>query len=489
MKYFVIGIDGASEELIEKYEMPFMKKMLETGEKEELHEDLISRGWVEIYTGQHACSSGGYYERPVAKGNMEWSKSFNLNNLDKNIIPIWKVLNDRNFSVGIMNVPTTYPTPEINGFFISGGGGGAQIKDNVPEELCYPKATAKVLNDLGYILDERVPSLLWEEKLFDIPKLIERLKEMVRKRVEGYIALYEQNPVDFGFIVFRAPVVIEYLAISDVEKHMKGSSEPFNEILVKEIKGFYRFFDEQVEKLFSSVKPEKALFVSDHSIKTYSKSVNLNSLLKKHGFQKEGKSNKKVAAYLKKKRHLIPYGFRKWIKKSNAVKKSYQSIVPFDHKKSVAFNVTQMGAGYGYYINDVDRFGGSVPADRKEFWVNEIISCLNKDDEAQRVGLTFYPKQSFYNASPSSNFDILPDIIVTMPEGCMPSNENEALVTEYKPSLKSIDLTEVKDDNWTGVKGYHPLFLKFKHSEMIDLDQVKCRDLTMTYQTILNEIE
>ena len=93
MKYFLIGIDGAQEELFFRFNLPFIQKNLSKGVNISLEEDLISRGWSEICTGVYASVSAAFYERTL-----------------------------NGYSVGIMNVPTTNIAPKVNSFFVSGGG-------------------------------------------------------------------------------------------------------------------------------------------------------------------------------------------------------------------------------------------------------------------------------------------------------------------------------------------------------------------------------
>ncbi len=162
MKYLLIGIDGCQEDLIHRYEMPFMQKMLSEGKCVKLKEDLFSRGWAEICTGLHAIDSGAYYERPVMNGTHKWTTSYNLLSekfKKPDISTIWDLLNCHDYSVGIMNVPTTNPAPPVKGFFVSGGGGGREASDSIDVNQCHPKSIKVALDKLGYIVDERVPSI------------------------------------------------------------------------------------------------------------------------------------------------------------------------------------------------------------------------------------------------------------------------------------------------------------------------------------------
>ena len=125
MKYFLIGIDGAQEELFFRFNLPFIQENLRKGVSISLEEDLISRGWSEICTGVHASVSGAFYERMLMDGSYTVSTEYKLLDelkVNTNIIPLWDALNANGYSVGIMNVPTTNIAPKVNGFFVSGGG-------------------------------------------------------------------------------------------------------------------------------------------------------------------------------------------------------------------------------------------------------------------------------------------------------------------------------------------------------------------------------
>ena len=48
MKYLLLGIDGAQNEIFQRYDMPFVHSLIKKGKDLNLTADLISRGWVDI---------------------------------------------------------------------------------------------------------------------------------------------------------------------------------------------------------------------------------------------------------------------------------------------------------------------------------------------------------------------------------------------------------------------------------------------------------
>ena len=484
MKYLLLGIDGAQNEIFQRYDMPFVHSLIKKGKDLNLTADLISRGWVEIYTGQQATETGGYYEKPIANGTLEWSKDFKLSSIPgygADIKPLWQVINELGFKVGVMNVPTTNPAPQVDGFFVSGGGGGKNISEGIAVEQCYPKEIKNSLDESGYIVDERVPSLLWEKGLFDAEKFIDRLILMTEKRIESYILLCKQYQVDFGFLVLRSVAVIEYLANGEGNRYLKQEKNT-NEKLVLQIFRFYSRLDQLIEKLFKSLSPEQAMLVSDHGLVPRLFGVNLNAFLIKNGFQQSSGNKSMLFQFVKSFRHFIPYSLRQALKKNKKIKSGYQSLVNFDKEKSLAFNITQMGAIFGIYLNDKERFGGPVKVNEKEALKNTIINCFNEDVECQKHVVIAIPFEGF-----GKPFDhLMPDILVSMPDGYMPVNESKQLFSKHAPSFNEIDLTKVRDDNWTGIKGTKALSIDC--FQLDDAEQPSMQNNTPGLTTVFTKV-
>ncbi|MBT6456252.1 MAG: hypothetical protein HOK37_12015 [Gammaproteobacteria bacterium] len=485
MKYLLLGIDGGQNEIFQRYEMPFVQSLIKKGRDLNLNADLTSRGWVEIYTGKSAIKTGGFYERPLANGCLEWSKDFKLSNIHENaadVKSLWQVLNETGFKVGVMNVPTTNPAPQVDGFFVSGGGGGANIAEGADESQCYPSEVKKILDDLNYIVDERVPSLLWEKGLYEPEYFIDRLILMTEKRIESFILLTKRYQVDFGFLVLRSVVVIEFLVSGEVARYLKGDKN-INEELIKHVFRFYRKLDELIKQLFELLIPEQAMLVSDHGLVPRLYGVNLNNFLKKIGCQYKSDNKNSLLQLVKTFRHLIPYSVRQKLKQNKKIKSGYQSLVSFDKTKSVAFNITQMGAIYGVYINDTVRFGGPVNLDQIESIKENIIKLFNENVEVNEHGL----KAVAYERGGHKFEYMMPDILIRMPAGYVPTNEIKQFFKKNNPSFQQINLKLVKDDNWTGAKSIDALAIECFTGNGLNRESTELpRGLTQVYEHVVN---
>lgn len=481
MRMLVIGMDGVCLETFDRGWTPFIKSLLDKGQKLQLKEDLISRGWSEIVTGKHALETGALYEGPVAKGNLDWTESFKISDvpgLGEAVKPLWQVLNERGYKVGIMNVPTTFPAPEVDGFLVSGGGGGGPISQDVAPEQCYPTHLSSRLQDMGYILDERRPTLLDEKGLYEPIDFFSRFREMNEKRTQSFIELSNNFSVDFGFVVYKSSTVTtETMLVSELEKLLKGRGE-VNQDYIKQAEIFYRDLDENIRRLVDSYSDAEILLVSDHSMVTNRYSVNVNSFLVEKGYQVNDKGRRGLLDVIKSYKHLIPYTLKEKIKKNKKLKIAYQSMVPFNPSKTRAFSQSFSSGQHGIYINDERRFGGPVnPDDIKEV-AEEITAQFNSNPIARKHGLTAATK-------PESNSPVsyrFPDVIIDCPDGYFTNNKFKSFIVETPIPEEALDLRDVKKGIRTVVKGHRPLAVNVNSKWSTD----DGADLTLIYQHIIS---
>ena len=78
MKFIALGIDDADLRIISKQNMPFIHQLINGGQSIRLEEDLLSRGWVEFYSGKHARETKAFYDYPLLSKNYYTSQTFNV---------------------------------------------------------------------------------------------------------------------------------------------------------------------------------------------------------------------------------------------------------------------------------------------------------------------------------------------------------------------------------------------------------------------------
>jgi predicted AlkP superfamily phosphohydrolase/phosphomutase len=465
MRQFVIGIDDGDLLIINNMNMPFLKAVIENNMQVDLKEDLLSRGWAEFYTGLHAKDSKAFYDWPMLDDSYRTSQKFNLNVLgQENIKPLWDLLSERNVRVGIMNVPTTTPVASVDGFMVSGGGGGQNRLKQAQTGLCFPEAIIDTLNDNEYIVDIRLTT----SGISQIQTFFDAFKKMTRNRTRTFIDLCKSYLPDFGFLAFRSIAIIQYLGMAEIEylrnsRHRpKGDPEHHNSVYFRsQLQKFYRFFDDMLERLFEELNPEHFIIFSDHGKAPYLHNANYNQFLVRAHMQTPNKvSQNTTIANIKK---LVPQGLKRILTQSKS--KTLETMnLPFRPQHTTAFS---LGLINGIYINDNIRFGGPVRGeDEIENWVEKICIEFNRCDEAIKYKMHAAPYRIRHKRS--RYHDYLPDIWIDKPDTIRPVGIGQFIFpNDHYEHIT--DLHKVHDDNWTGIKSRTPIFiLDHKSADLID---------------------
>jgi predicted AlkP superfamily phosphohydrolase/phosphomutase len=461
-------MDGASIETFKRGWTPYIESVIEKGYQLDLTEDLLSRGWVEIFTGKHAIETGALYDLPLLNKSLDWTTKFNIEKIPgwgTEIKPIWEVLNERGYKVGIMNVPTTFPAPKVDGFFVSGGGGGATVVQEATEELCYPKDIVNYLQDIDYIVDERMPDLL-KKNILKANDVFTRFQIKNQKRTEAFIQLSKEKQIDFGFVVYKtSSVMAEFFTIPELEKKFKRE-KVFDKNLLKITKKYYQEFDKQIKILIESFKDAEVIFVSDHSEVKSSFEVDVNYFLQQNGYQTKQQKKIRTRAVRYAKNFIkskIPFSLREKIPSRKIKNRASDKHFSFNPNKSIAFCVPKGDWARGLYINDKVRFNGIVSQSDIMDLSHEISDKINNDKTSIEHGISSHVKPRF-DTFISKYY---PDIVLDIPDGYIVKNNGKGFVTKFVGiNSKGSDFDTIKTwaklratEKWVSlcVRGYHPI--------------------------------
>ena len=450
MRLLIIGIDGADARIFRGFQMPVVTECMATGQVVPVVEDLWSRGWAEILTGQHGVETGAFYEKPALDGTHEFTQSFGRKDLDAlpESEPLWELIGSRGLKAGFMNLPTTMPAPKVDGFLVAGAGGGlGDVGGCIPEPACHPPEISGLLERLGYVMDFR----FMYNPITEIDELFDRLFNMLEKRTDAFLELSKRHRIDVGFIAFMATTRIQYLAQSEIETLLQadpvmaeGTDAPFRNGLRR----LYRMLDIQVGRLLEALQPERWLVVGDHGAAPYTHRGNLDDFLQKIGFQQVSQAKASAGRAL---RRVVPL---RWKKRFQHPARRFASGL----KTGVNWDSTQaFGHRYvhGVYVNDQERFGGPVVGSRAvSHAVREICEAFNQTGEARKFSMHARPYREEHATARFSA--ALPDIWIDRPDTIF--FENAGPFVEVNPDYGPIpDLSKVTRDIYAGVKGRHPL--------------------------------
>jgi len=472
MKLLVLGPDGGDPDVIRGMDMPCLQGILASNELLPVKEDLWSRGWAKIMSGRSGEDLGAFYEQPALDGTRAFTQSFGTASYDKcrGCDPLWQKLNGMGVRVGMLNIPTTFPAPEVDGFIVSGAGGGYSPASRLPDLACYPQEIRQELLDRRFQWEVRfvVSGIRTVDCFFD------RCLEAIDTRTRIFVDLCKKYRVDMGFIVQKEVVILENLFMQWIDRMLKMPDVELIPIQ-RRLREFFRVLDDCFKYTINELSPDHVMVVSDHSARVYEKSMNLNAFLQDAGHLQHT-PHLPLTQIRRFKRNLK----REWIRRfrGNPFAQDWPFLGHVDFDNSRAFSHFYVP---GIYLND-DRFLGPVKGHERADLIDRIIDDLGKDRTAGEHGIKGFRYRERYRDSPHES--LLPDIGVEHPETFFPEARGE-FVQDNPYGGPFTELGNAPRDIMSGKKGSNALLSVEKRFSEGLVSGGSC-DLSSAYQAIVN---
>lgn len=483
MKVLLIGMDGCHPDVFKRGWTPFASELLKSQKSMQIENDLLSRGWLEISLGEHAKQTKAMYDRPVANGTHEWKTEYSLPEapgIGTEVKSLWQKLNENGVSVGVMNVPTTFPAPKVDGFFVSGGGGGAPVAEEATPSLCYPKDIVSILNEHNYIVDDRLYQLVVEKKLDSTAKILKRLAYKNERRTDAFLALNAKFDVDFGFIVYKtASVITETIFNTEKTRGRNSKNVPDTEAM-NAVREYYEHFDALLQKLVENTPGAKVIFVSDHGTTPRTHSINPNIILQDNGLQVVETKRNLAKSVVSKVKETVPFWMKYYLKKTASKQVKSLGNINFENRKTKAFSITTGDWCHGIYINDSERFGGPVSPSEVDDLRRQIVKLINSNEQAAIHGISARESIS------AGYSDFFPDVEFVLPNGFLTTDRSPDFLAEFTPPESATCLASIMKGDILSMKSHHPiavgdgvLFSQFPQNKLTG-------NLTIVHQRILD---
>jgi len=269
-KTFVLSLDGVPYSLltrmIEQNIMPNLAHLAENASLRKMNSVLppvSSSAWASFMTGKSPLEHGimGFLERNPA--TMDWAVP---GHNDLKSETIWTKLSREGKRVFIMNIPLTYPPPEINGIAVCGFLGSDILQGT------YPKEIGMFLKNKGYRIDADI-----ELGKRDLKRFVFHLYDVMEKRFEMMRHFWRQESWDFFMLHIMETDRLHHFLWEYMEKGDPLFSELFYDL--------YRKIDVHIGEILDFLPDETNLILlSDHGFTTLKKEVYLNRWLWKNGF-------------------------------------------------------------------------------------------------------------------------------------------------------------------------------------------------------------
>lgn len=287
MKVLVLGFDGVSPKLIDKWinHLPTFKVFREQGIFGQTIPPVPAQtpvAWTTFMTGMNPGNHGifsfalrkrGTYEREIISPGMVKPKT------------LWRILSEAGKRVGVINVPMS-ALEEVKGFIIPGF---MSRSEGIP----HPKSLRKKIKQ-KFEVDKLIGDVEIEtlEKVKSDPDLFfERVNQITDEMAEVSLYLLQEERWDFFMVVFMGTDRINHFFWKDIdETHPRYEESRYSKL----VNDFYIKVDKIINQFLNSVEDDTlVMYISDHGFLPIYKEVVVNNYLEELGFLKRrnGKIN------------------------------------------------------------------------------------------------------------------------------------------------------------------------------------------------------
>jgi predicted AlkP superfamily phosphohydrolase/phosphomutase len=277
----VIGVNGMEWDFIRplllKGELPNLAHILERGVYGKLR-TLSAPNCPKVYT---AIATSTPPEENGITGFMVGGVTASTAMLKQQ--PLWSILSERGVTVGLANVPATFPALPVNGYMVTGMlTRGEGCEDGI---LCaprlsqvqggaavYPPAmTGELEANVGdfWIDCSRMPVAadLQGKESAAIDAWLEQVARIRSQQSNLFEYLLTHHPTDFTMLVQSCEDRVGHW-LYPIQPHNVGYNPKVNNVRLDAFPSQYRAFDQVLGKVLEHFPPETYVFViSDHGIK------------------------------------------------------------------------------------------------------------------------------------------------------------------------------------------------------------------------------
>jgi predicted AlkP superfamily phosphohydrolase/phosphomutase len=284
-KTAIVGLDGCTfrllDPLCEAGVMPAVKALREGAAERVLRSTTPAYtppAWVSMLTGVNPGRHGVYgFLSSSPQDPVEIAHSGKIA-----ATPIWRYVNDAGGSIGVFNVPMTYPPADVDGFLVSGGLAAGWTTPESEGFATDPDVVRLVSSqtDGTYPLD----TVVSYENDWRSPAIIRSIADVHALRARVLRALLEARDVTMLFAVFEGPDRIQHLHYQYLVECSEWYARPEAAEFRDEAWAYFADLDRAIAAIARWVGSDgDILLVSDHGAGPWEKTLNVNLLLERWG--------------------------------------------------------------------------------------------------------------------------------------------------------------------------------------------------------------
>lgn len=273
----VLGLDGATWKLLtplmDKGELPHLKSLVDSGISGNLSSVvpfLSPPAWTSAITGVNPGKHGIFdFLRRLPNQMMFVNESAS----SRRVPPIWMLLSEAGFKVGVINVPATDPPDAVNGFMISG------LPHKSVTGYTYPPELEKELK--GYRLEKLQISLEANHE----GELLSEIQATMRARAATTEKLITERDWDFAWIVFTETDRVQHFYWQFMDPDWPGYNPELAARYGGAIHDVWVELDQHLGRILAAARKKKGadlpvLVLSDHGFGPVHRELRLQSLLR-----------------------------------------------------------------------------------------------------------------------------------------------------------------------------------------------------------------
>ena len=289
MKLIIFGLDGLYPSFLRDFsdDFPNLNRLTREG----LSGPLLStippytpQAWTTIATGADPGSHGvsGFTVREGGRELPADRTSVRAKRLEE-------YLTERGVRLGLLNVPLTFPAPEVEGFAVSG------MLTPSPETLGFTRPESLARELLEAVPRYRIDYAVTKRDLGG-DSVWKKLEELLSARTEAVRFLLRRRPVDVFFPVFVVLDRIFHLAFRYLDRADPLFETPRGKAVRTRLRPLFRRLDATAGEL--AEKADTVLVVSDHGFRREEGKFYTNRFLAGEGFLRLRRSAVRKAAEL-----------------------------------------------------------------------------------------------------------------------------------------------------------------------------------------------
>jgi predicted AlkP superfamily phosphohydrolase/phosphomutase len=272
-KVLVIGLDGGTFTVLEPFAreglIPNLARLMETGARGVLRSTvppISAPAWATFQTGKNPGKHGLFNFFDLSETGFRQSHDFRqsrvVNHANIGSATIYDYLREGGRRVISVNVPLTYPTPEVEGNVVS-----CWLTPPGARDFTWPRSLVDELPEYRIDQDfgEGMYAVTPRGRELDSDYLFDDLTDILQKRADAAVRLIREKPWDVAIVCFTETDRIHHYFWRAIDPAYPDRDAPHVVHERERFRAFYAALDRRIGDLIEAAGPDvDVLVVSDH---------------------------------------------------------------------------------------------------------------------------------------------------------------------------------------------------------------------------------